>query len=134
MDDFDGLFANQDIFLEDQLEAKTQNLKKADYTFITTKGTFDNRFVVRFQTKNTVPSAISAEVQIITRNNQIQINSSKEILSKVSLYSLEGKQLYHVESLEAKTHTIEAVLWKTKVLIVQITLKTGAVVSRKVLL
>ncbi len=89
---------------------------------------------MRFQTKNTVPSAISAEVQIITRNNQIQINSSKEILSKVSLYSLEGKQLYHVESLEAKTHTIESALWKTKVLIVQITLKTGAVVSRKVLL
>ena len=134
LDDFDGLFANQDIFLEDQLEAKTQNLKKADYSFTTTKGTFDNRFVVRFQTKNTVPSAISAEVQIVTRNNQVQINSSKEILSKVSLYSLEGKQLYHVESLEAKTHTIEAALWKTKVLIVQITLKTGAVVSRKVLL
>ena len=134
LDDFDGLFANQDIFLEDKEQTKIFDLKKEAYSFTTTKGTFDNRFVVRFQTKNTVPSAISAEVQIVTRNNQVQINSSKEILSKVSLYSLEGKQLYHVESLEAKTHTIEAAFWKTKVLIVQITLETGAVVSRKVLL
>ncbi len=134
LDDFDGLFANQDIFLEDQLEAKTQNLKKADYSFTTTKGTFDNRFVVRFQNKNAVPSAISAEVQIVTRNNQIQIYSSKETINKVLLYSLDGKQLYQAQQLETKMHFIEAVFWKTKVLIIQIILETGAIVSRKVLL
>lgn len=133
LDDFDGLFANQDIFLEDQQDSKIQNLKKADYSFTTTKGTFDNRFVLRFQNKNAVPSAISAEVHIVTRNNQIQINSSKETINKVSLYSLDAKQLYQVQQLKTKTHFIEAASWKTKILIVQIILETGAVISRKVL-
>lgn len=133
LDDFDGLFINQNIFLEDQLEAKTQNLKKADYSFTTAKGAFDNRFVLRFQNKNAVPSAISAEVQIVTRNNQIQITSSKETINKVSLYSLDAKQLYQAQQLETKTHFIESAFWKTKILIVQIILETGAVISRKVL-
>jgi uncharacterized delta-60 repeat protein len=133
LDDFDGLFANQTIFLQDQLEAKTQDLKKADYSFTTTKGTFDNRFVLRFQNKNEIPEEVTAEVQMVTRNNQIQISAVKDSIKEVSMYSLEGKQLYHVVSLETKTHTIEAMLWKTKVLVVQITLGTGEVVSKKVL-
>ena len=119
--------------MEDQQDSKIQNLKKVDYSFTTTKGTFDNRFVLRFQNKNAVPSAISAEVQIVTRNNQIQITSSKETINKVLLYSLDGKQLYQAQQLKTKTHFIEAVFWKTKVLIVQIILETGAVISRKVL-
>ncbi len=133
LDDFDGLFANQTIFLQDQLEAKTQDLKKADYSFTTTKGSFDNRFVLRFQNKKEIPEEVTAEVQIVTRNNQIQISAAKDSIKEVSMYSLEGKQLYHVESLETKTHTIEEILWKTKVLAVQITLGTGEVVSKKVL-
>lgn len=134
LDDFDGLFANQNIFLEDKEQNKIFDLKKEAYSFTTTKGTFDNRFELRFQSKNAVPSAISAEVQIVTRNNQIQINSLKETINKVSLYSMDGRQLYQVQQLKTKTHFIEAAFWKTKVLIVQITLETGAVVSRKVLL
>jgi hypothetical protein len=122
------------FFLEDKEQTKIFDLKKEAYSFTTAKGTFDNRFELRFQSKNAVPSAISAEVQIVTRNNQIQINSLKETISQVSLYSLEGKQLYQVQQLKTKTHFIEAAFWKTKVLIVQITLETGAVVSRKVLL
>ena len=134
LDDFDGLFANQNIFLEDQQDSKMHDLKGGAYSFTTIKGTFDNRFVLRYQNKNAVPSAISVEVQIVTRNNQIQITSSKETINKVSLYSLDAKQLYQVQQLKTKTHFIEAAFWKTKVLIVQITLETGAIVSRKVLL
>ena len=97
-------------------------------------GAFVLSFIIMFfQNKNAVPSAISAEVHIVTRNNQIQITSSKETINKVSLYSLDAKQLYQVQQLETKMHFIEAASWKTKVLIVQIILETGAVISRKVL-
>jgi hypothetical protein len=133
LDDFDGLFANQNIFLEDLQESKIQDLKKGDYSFSTIKGTFDNRFVLRFQNKNLVPEEVSAEVQILTQNNHIQISSFKDKINKVSIYSLEGKKLYQAQLLETKTHSVEASLWKTNVLIVQITLETGEVVSRKVL-
>lgn len=133
LDDFDGLFANQTIFLEDKEQTKIFDLKKGDYSFTTTKGTFDDRFVLRYENKNAIPVEITSEVQVVYRNNQIQISSFKSKINKVSIYSLEGKQLYQVQQLETKTHIIEAAIWKSKVLIVRITLESGEIVSRKVL-
>lgn len=133
LDDFDGLFANQNIFLEDKEQTKIFDLKKGDYSFTTAKGTFDDRFVLRYENKNTIPEEITSEVQVVYRNNQIQISSLTSKINKVSIYSLEGKQLYQVQQLETKTHIIEAALWKSKTLIVRIVLESGEIVSRKVL-
>ncbi len=133
LDDFDGLFVSQSIYLEDLQESKIHDLKKGDYSFTTAKGTFDDRFVLRYENKNTIPEEITSEVQVVYRNNQIQISSLKSKINKVSIYSLEGKQLYQVQQLETKTHIIEAALWKSKTLIVRIVLESGEIVSRKVL-
>jgi uncharacterized delta-60 repeat protein len=134
LDNFDGLFANQTIYLEDQQEATIQDLKKEKYTFTTASGTFNNRFVLRFQNNKAVSQKVFTEVQIVTKNNQIQISNLNAIINEISLYSLEGKQLYHVQELNSKAHFIEASLWKSKVVIVHITLATGEVVNRKIVL
>ena len=133
LDDFDGLFVSQSIYLEDLQESKIHDLKKGDYSFTTAKGTFDNRFALRYVNRNIIHEEVTAEVQIVTRNNQIQINSSKELVRKLSLYSIEGRLLYQADQLETKNQTIDAVLWKTRVLILQITLESGEIISRKVL-
>jgi hypothetical protein len=134
LDYFDGLFANQNIYLEDKELAEIFDLKKGEYSFTTAKGTFDNRFVLRYENKNTIPVEITSEVQVGYRNNQIQISSSKELVRKVLLYTIEGRLLYQADQLETKIQTIDATLWESKVLIVQITLATGEIVSRKVVL
>jgi uncharacterized delta-60 repeat protein len=134
LDNFDGFFTNQNIYLEDKELAKIFDLKKGDYSFSTAKGTFDNRFLLRYEIQDIIPEEVTAEVKIITRNNQIQIISSKELISKVSLYSIEGRLMYQADQLETKVQTIDAALWKSKVLIVQITLATGEIASRKVVL
>lgn len=133
LDDFDGLFVNQSIYLEDLQESKIQDLKKGEYSFFTTKGTFDSRFKLLFLDKNAVPEKLDVEAQVVTQNNQIQISSSKETINKIVLYSLDGKQLYKASELKTKTHLIEAAIWKSKILIIQITLETGEIVRRKVL-
>jgi hypothetical protein len=133
LDDFDGLFVNQSIYLEDLQESKIQDLKKGEFSFFTSKGTFDNRFKLLFQDKNAVLENTDVEVQVVTQNNQIQISSSKETINKVVLYSLDGKQLYKASELKTKTHLIEAAIWKSKILIIQITLETGEIVRRKVM-
>jgi hypothetical protein len=89
--------------------------------------------VLRFKNPNEVAEKLTNEVQIVTRANQIQISSTKDKISSVALFSLEGKQLYQAQRLNTKTHSVEASLWKTKVLIVQITLETGEKISRKLL-
>ncbi|MEY4433377.1 MAG: hypothetical protein RLZZ44_1511, partial [Bacteroidota bacterium] len=133
IDSFDGLFATQNIYLEDLQEAKIQDLKQGVYSFTSASGTFDHRFVLRFQhIKVSEPSNV--EVEITTKNDQVQITTSKEIINAISLYSLEGKRLYQAKQLHTKTHIIDASLWKTKGQILQIILQTGKKISRKLLL
>jgi hypothetical protein len=120
--------------LEDKEQTKIFDLKKGDYSFTTAKGTFDNRFVLRYEIQDIIPEEVTAEVKIIARNNQIQISSSKELVRKVLLYTIEGRLLYQADQLETKIQTIDATLWESKVLIVQITLATGEIESRKIVL
>lgn len=134
LDDFDGLFIHQDIFLEDLQEAKIHNLKKGDYSFISQKGSFNNRFILRYENKNLIPEEEVSRVKISYPNNQIQISSSKELINQVLVYSIEGRLLYQADKLETKTQTIEAALWKSKILIVQITLETGELITRKIVI
>lgn len=131
IDDLDGLFTYQTIYLEDQMESIIHDLKKGSYSFTSAQGTFDNRLVLRFKNTNEVAEKLTDEVQIVTRTNQIQISSTKDKISSVVLFSLEGKQLYQAQRLNTKTHSVEVSLWKTKVIIIQITLETGEKISRK---
>ena len=133
LEDCDGLFTNQTIFLEDLKESKIQDLKKGSYSFTTLEGTFDDRFVLRYRNKNTVIEKETEAVQITTKNNQILINTTKQEIREVALFSIDGKQLYQALQLKTKTHLIEAANWKSRVVIVQITLETGEKMSRKLL-
>lgn len=132
LENFDGLFTNQSIFLEDKEQAKIYDLKQGDYTFFTNQGTFDNRFVLRYEIKDILPEKPLAEVNMVCQNDQIQISSTVDLIEKVQMYSLEGKLLYQADKLETKTQIIDSALWKSKILIVLITLETGEVVIRKV--
>ena len=131
LEDFDGLFSNQTIFIEDLKEIKIQDLKKGSYSFTTIEGTFDDRFVLRYRNKNTIAEKDMDEVLISAKNNQIQINSTKDRIHAVSLFALDGKQLFQTQQLKTKTHLIEAAKWKSKVVIVKVTLETGQKISRK---
>ena len=133
LEDCDGLFTNQTIFLEDLKESKIHDLKKGSYSFTTLEGTFDDRFVLRYRNKNTVIEKETDAVHITTKNNQILINTTKQEIREVALFSIDGKQLYQALQLKTKTHLIEAANWKSRVVIVQITLETGEKMSRKLL-
>ena len=47
------------------------------------------------------------EVLISAKNNQIQISSTKDRIHAVSLFALDGKQLFQTQQLKTKTHLIK---------------------------
>ncbi len=49
---FENIASDFDVYLEDKLEKKTINLKVQNYSFATVKGTYNDRFVLRFNYKN----------------------------------------------------------------------------------
>jgi uncharacterized protein YjdB len=48
IDQVDGVLVNQDVYIEDTESHLIQNLKQGTYTFTTLKGTFNNRFILRY--------------------------------------------------------------------------------------
>jgi hypothetical protein len=53
IDQVDGVLVSQDVYIEDKVTHDIHNLKKGSYSFTTVKGTFNDRFVLRY-TDNTV--------------------------------------------------------------------------------
>ena len=58
IDETDGLLTNQAVYLEDKATNTIFNLKNGNYTFTTDKGTFNDRFVLRYTDKTLGTAAV----------------------------------------------------------------------------
>ncbi len=99
IDQTDGLLANQEVFIEDKLVDKIVNLKDGNYTFNTTAGTFDDRFVLRYTDKTLGIDELETNDGIIAlySNNYktliIRNNLEDAALNSVTLFSLTGQKI-----------------------------------------
>ena len=135
IDQTDGLFDKQDIYIEDKLLNVVQDLKAASYNFTTQQGTFDDRFVLRYTDRtlgNEDFDALSSQIIVSRDKNELKIKSDIETIKKVTVYDLLGKKVFEKNvdnSTEFRSSTIGL---SKQVGIVRITLDNGQVVSRKV--
>lgn len=136
LDNFDGLFDNQNIYLLDKLTNQLHNLKESPYAFASAAGTFEDRFELRFDSQalgTTNPSPLESAITIFGSNNQLEIISPAINIAKVEVYDVLGKLLYTQNGLNTN-------LFKTtlsvapQVLLVKATLDNGARISRKTLI
>ncbi|GEP50237.1 hypothetical protein FNO01nite_09090 [Flavobacterium noncentrifugens] len=136
LDEFDGLFQSQDVYLIDNQEHVTHNLKNSDYTFATAAGTFNTRFEIRFKTATLATENHTANtnaVVISTDAKQVKVNASKAI-ETVEVYDLLGRRLFgknKINTLEFKTAELTQA---TQVLVVKVRLENGYETSQKVII
>lgn len=129
IDSSEGIFNNQDIYLEDKLLSLTHNLKTSSYSFNTLVGNFKERFVLKYKQENLGVKENKLECNIHASNKTIVVNS-KEIVKSIEVYDLSGKLLYEqtVNSTNFKTERIEA-----DCVIVKLNIE-GHTISKKILL
>lgn len=90
----DGLFTNQDIYLEDTLTNDYFNLKNGIYTFASEIGTFNSRFILHYIPASLGTFQPNASAVIVYQNsNQIHINAGSIVLKEVAVYDLQGRIL-----------------------------------------
>jgi hypothetical protein len=138
IDQTDGVLANQDIFVEDKLLATTQNLKVSPYTFATAIGTFDNRFVLKFDNNNSSFGGKDLEktnhgVLIFCKNKQIQIKSTLEKIDKVIVFDMAGKRIYEKSNVGTNELLIKNLISSEQTLIIKTSLTNGQTSSEKVI-
>lgn len=132
----DGFFQNQNVYLIDKLNHVIQNLKNGTYTFTTATGTFDTRFELRFNPyllSNEQPVFNPDAVIVYSQKHQVNIHAPSNI-QKVGIYDLLGRLLSENNTVHAQDYQSSLVNVATEALIVKITLENGVTVNRKIIL
>ncbi|MBK0369436.1 calcium-binding protein [Flavobacterium agrisoli] len=133
--DLEG-FSNQDaVFLEDKLLHREHNLQKGSYNFETSKGTFTDRFVLRFQSNLNLNEIEKKEsIVVYSKEKSIWFSSEKEAIKEVFIYDLSGKLLFCKKEIYTNEYNWN---FKTKlpaVVLSKMKLETNKVVTQKVIL
>lgn len=136
IDHIDGLFATQNIYLEDKELGVIHNLKEKPYIFKTEKGDFNDRFTLRFTDKtlgtDTFSLSKSDEVNVIVNQN-VTVQSTNELIKNITVYDLSGRKIDSYKKVNALKYTLSHLNKTTAGLIVKITLENDTVVSKKII-
>ncbi|WP_162789271.1 T9SS sorting signal type C domain-containing protein [Flavobacterium fluviale] len=140
IDHTDGNLNNQAIYLQDNVTKTLHNLKSGGYKFTTTKGVFQQRFVIRY----TDPSVTlgnddftgtdrNVYVSVKDKSIKLQAAADEEKLQETAVYDVGGKLLYHKKGIDGKEWIITNLRSGPQVLLVKITLDNGKTFTRKVI-
>jgi hypothetical protein len=140
----EGLFTNEEtaVFLEDRLLQVLHELQQGPYTFSTDKGTFNDRFVLRYTNSSQESSGSLGsnnytneenQVFVSIKNKQVKINSVVELIDKVLVFDLSGRQIYQKTNINSKELVIGNLAASHQVLVVKTVLQNGQTVSKKIM-
>jgi hypothetical protein len=122
LENYDGLFSNQEVYLLDNYLGIYHDIKSGVYNFTTTNGTFRDRFELRFTntTLNTNTPSFDSSVILVTNDKKLSIFSGTYTITKVEIFDLLGKKLYYDDKLNTNNHHVELPI-ATQAIIVKIT-------------
>ncbi|MFT3794893.1 T9SS sorting signal type C domain-containing protein [Flavobacterium sp.] len=135
LSNFDDGFANQNVYVEDQLLNLVHNLKDGPYAFATATGIFDDRFVLRFTDANLGtqnPEAVANGIVIYKNQQQIAIHSGTVQMQSVKIFDLAGRQLLERNDIRSNQVTLDAIA-SEQVLLVQIKTIDQQIIHRKII-
>ena len=130
----DGLFSNQNqkIYLEDKLLNVIYDLRSSPYSFMGSKGTIKDRFIIRYN-NGVVLANESFDVNndvILVSNQDLSVNSTKEKLAHIIVFDVLGRKLF--EGKDINTNNFILPISKRNVpLFIEIELENGAKVKKK---
>ena len=108
----DGLFTdiNQNIYLEDVQNNITHNLRITPYNFNSDSGSIDDRFILRFSTNilNNDDFEFNNDNIIVVSNENIVINSLKQVIESITIYDILGRKLVHFDAVNATKKQFQA--------------------------
>ncbi|MCO6175459.1 GEVED domain-containing protein [Flavobacterium sp. NRK F10] len=133
----DGLFGDtpQDIYLEDLTTNVIHDLRSMPYTFSTTSGIFNNRFVLRY----TINSLSTEDINEIENNvwavteNELTVKSSIERIRSVQVFDVLGRHIASKSNVENNEVIFNSLQKNNTTLLLQITLESGITIHKKVI-
>lgn len=134
IDHEDGLFATLNVFIEDKDLKKKHDLKESPYSFTTQKGTFNDRFVLSFVSKELKIDNLEANksnIFVSVNDRIIIVNSTEEIIKEVAVFDVSGKLLYKKNKIGNTKLTIENLLSGNQLILIKVILENGSISTYK---
>ena len=134
IDHFNTFFTDKDIFIEDTSNGTFHNLKLNPFTFTTTVGTFDSRFVLHYQNltlSNNTFAGIENSVYVFKDNNQPKIVSTQSNITSVVVYDMLGRIILSNNKVNASEVVLSDLTANNQALIIKTTLENNATVAKK---
>lgn len=122
IENFDGLFENQNVYLKDNYLNTIHDLKQSDYNFNSNAGTFNDRFEIVYKNSSTLNEENVTNnhfTKVFVSKEGIRISSSIEINS-VIVYDVLGKVIYQNQALNTNELTINSITANNQALIVKV--------------
>ncbi len=137
IDHADGLFAvSNTIFIEDKDLKMLHNLTESPYFFSTQKGTFNDRFVLKFR-DNTLKiddfQNNERKVLVAVKDKVIKVTSAGEVIKEVAIFDISGKLIYNKKKIGATEFQISNLQAQNQILILKTTLENGNATTTKIM-
>lgn len=135
LEEFDGLFQNQNVYLLDKSNNLMQDLKANAYTFTTETGTFNNRFEIHYTNSTlSIPNPLNdVGFVVYSANRQMTVKASKE-MTTVILYDLLGREVYHSGKIYTSDFKTPSLNLQNQVLVVKAVFEKEASVYKKIIM
>ena len=136
IDHKDGLLENQVVYLKDNVLNVTHNLSTSNYVFVSTPGTYDSRFVLKYVPQENLDNPTFTDqikgVTIRKNNADLHVSSPYELIDIVSVYDITGRLVFEKKQCNSNTFTTSHIVGNDQTLIVKVQLVNGGVVTGKV--
>lgn len=134
VENVDGLFTSQDVFIKDKYNNSVHDVKQTPYSFSTLEGTFMGRFEVVY--KNTLSNEDFENqngIIVYSNSNGISISASEKI-KEVTVFDVLGRVLYHNNNINEKEYKVSKIPQTNQALLVKTILTTGQTETKKIVL
>lgn len=133
IDNLDGLFANQNIYLKDNVLGSFVNLKENNYIFFSEPGDFKNRFEIHYKDprQDSLPQNENS-LTVFKKENRLNLNSSNNLIKSFVVFDLNGKKLAEGKS-NQKEITITSIVAQNQPLLIQVKLDNGNTINKKII-
>ncbi|MBC7642430.1 MAG: T9SS sorting signal type C domain-containing protein, partial [Flavobacterium sp.] len=131
----DGLFDNQNVYLQDNLLNVVHNLKQSNYNFHSAIGTFNNRFLLRFSNNNLSNNqniVNQSEIQVFKQNNDILVQSSNNKIASILIFDLNGRLLHEKENIDNDRYIINNLLLNNQMILIKTITADGLTITNKI--
>jgi hypothetical protein len=134
LNQYDGFFIQQSIFIEDKLTGVLHPLHEGPYTFVTEAGRFDQRFVIRYQNETLsvdVPEFNESYVVVFKQDERLSIHTLGASMQKVVLYDMSGRTLFQRQGELGREVVFDSLGIAQQALLIEITTTDRGVIYKK---